>query len=51
MMSEQLKGLLASVVTSSEDPIITKTLEGVVTSWNASAERVFGYSAAEMVGQ
>jgi len=51
MMSEQLKGLLASVVTSSEDPIITKTLEGVITSWNASAERVFGYSAAEMVGQ
>lgn len=51
MTPEQLKGLLAAVVTSSEDPIITKTLEGVVTSWNASAERVFGYSAAEMVGQ
>jgi PAS domain S-box-containing protein len=38
-------------VTSAEDAIASKTLEGVVTSWNASAERMFGYAAQEMVGQ
>ncbi|MCU0527306.1 MAG: PAS domain-containing protein [Elainella sp. Prado103] len=42
---------LASVVESSEEAIISKTLEGIVISWNASAERLFGYSAEEMIGQ
>jgi len=42
---------LAAIVESSEDAIITKTIEGIVTSWNSSAERVFGYSAQEMMGQ
>ena len=42
---------LAAIVTSAKDAIVSKTLEGIVTSWNASAERMFGYSAGEMIGQ
>lgn len=48
--SEAALAQLASIVESSEDAIISTTLEGIVISWNASAERLFGYLAEEMIG-
>ena len=42
---------LASIVTCSDDAIVGKTLEGIITSWNAGAERIYGYSAKEAIGQ
>lgn len=46
-----LGGRLASIIECSDDAIISKTLDGVITTWNAAAERIFGYSAEEMIGQ
>lgn len=43
--------ILASIVESSEDAILSKTLDGIVTSWNRAAERMYGYSAQEVVGE
>src|SRR5687767_7401353 len=46
----EAQSLLAAIVESSQDAVVTKSLTGQILSWNAGAERLFGYSAAEAVG-
>jgi PAS domain S-box-containing protein len=48
---ERKQAMLAAIIDSSEDAIVSKTLEGFITSWNKSAQRIFGYDENEVIGK
>ena len=49
--AQELAARFAAIINSSDDAIVSKTVQGIITSWNPGAERMFGYTAAEAVGQ
>ena len=50
-LNETRQAMFAAIIESSEDAIVSKTLDGIITSWNRSAEKMFGFSEAEILGK
>jgi PAS domain S-box-containing protein len=50
-IAEQKQAMLAAIIANSDDAIISKTLGGIITSWNPAAQRMFGYNETEAIGQ
>lgn len=50
-LAQEESARLAAIIATSDDAIVSKTLESIITSWNGSAERMFGYTAEEMIGE
>jgi PAS domain S-box-containing protein len=50
-LAEQKQAILTAIIETSDDTIISKTLQGIITSWNPAAERMFGYSETEVIGK
>jgi PAS domain S-box-containing protein len=50
-LAQEQQAMLAAIISGSEDAIISKTLEGIITSWNKGAQAIFGYEAHETIGQ
>jgi PAS domain S-box-containing protein len=50
-LAEEKQAILAAIVSSSDDAIVSKTLNGIITSWNHSAQKMFGYTEAEAIGK
>jgi PAS domain S-box-containing protein len=50
-IAEQKQAMLAAIIENSDDTILSKTLQGIITSWNRAAENMFGYTEAEVLGK
>jgi PAS domain S-box-containing protein len=51
LLTEEARNFLVAIITSSDDAIISKNLDGIIQSWNEGARRIFGYESSEIVGQ
>src|SRR3954467_12540364 len=51
MQTDELQAQLATIIATSDDAIVSKDLNGIVQSWNSAAERIFGWTAEEIIGR
>ena len=48
---QEVRARLTAILNASEDAIVGNTLDGIITDWNKAAERIYGYSASEVIGR